>query len=493
MMRDNILINDTVKVFENGVEEIKKLKSAIIKLNDTVGELTNFNEILDLEIDSSKIEDVNVKLDKIVDKHKETLDSFEDCISLINEENKIKTDNIKLGINKFLEEVEETSKKLESINLDINEYITNKLKGINDFINDVENKYKTISEKYEAIESLGIKSDNLLETVENINKNIENADIDKKIEDSLNRVTELDLKYQSIIKTIETFDHTINTFDENLNNTIKSIENSNITVKSEEILDDFNKFKDNIKEEYETIKLRYNDINLLHEKIDKGIDNVNSKGEHIFLKLEENLEKDVTNREVIEEIKKSNISAMEEKIKLLENKIDSLIDENKALKLAYATRDIEDTEFKKEIVNLIQDTMSKNYIPSVNNSTLSKSQSTNIERLKELAKQGNVESSFILANKYYKGEDVNKSIELAIRYYMIGAKDNHIPSKNEIIKIYEEEASKGSAKYQRMLGMEYLKGDLVTENLDEAIKWLSMASENGSQEAKNKLNKIKNQ
>ena len=34
-MKDNILIDDTIKIFENGVQEISKLKSSIIKLNDT--------------------------------------------------------------------------------------------------------------------------------------------------------------------------------------------------------------------------------------------------------------------------------------------------------------------------------------------------------------------------------------------------------------------------------------------------------------------------
>ena len=46
-MKDNILIDDTIKIFENGVQEISKLKSSIIKLNDTVKELTDFNEIID--------------------------------------------------------------------------------------------------------------------------------------------------------------------------------------------------------------------------------------------------------------------------------------------------------------------------------------------------------------------------------------------------------------------------------------------------------------
>lgn len=59
------------------------------------------------------------------------------------------------------------------------------------------------------------------------------------------------------------------------------------------------------------------------------------------------------------------------------------------------------------------------------------------------------------------------------------------------MKIYTDEATNGNIKYQRILGMEYLKGSFIDVNIEEAIKWLTAASENGSLEAKNKLNKIK--
>ena len=54
-----------------------------------------------------------------------------------------------------------------------------------------------------------------------------------------------------------------------------------------------------------------------------------------------------------------------------------------------------------------------------------------------------------------------------------------------------DEATNGNVKYQRILGMEYLKGDFIDVNIEESIKWLTIASENGSLEAKNKLNKIR--
>lgn len=441
-MKDNISFDSTIKIFENGVIEINKLKSAIIKLNNTVGELTNFNEILDLEIDSSKVEDINKKLDITVAKHKQTLNLFENCISVLNEENKLKTNNIKSGIETFYKEVEVISNNLNSIDFNLNNNIIDKLlKDLSDFIGDIENKYKEINEKYIAVEDVSGKVNNLLSTVDSINKIIENTRFCKKIEDTLNKINELDLKYNKINKLIENFDKQINKVN-------KNFEESSILIKTDKILKDLEVFNKNINQEYEKIELKYNDINLLNEKIN---------------------------------------NTYEERIKGLEKKIDLLIDENKALKLAYSTREIEDNLFKDEILSLIKDSIYRMDRSCV------ELQIDDIDKVKELAKQGDTNASFKLAQKYYQGNNINKNIDLAVRYYMIGAKRNHIPSINELINIYIEEASNGNVKYQRMLGMEYLKGTLIDVNIKEAIKWLTIASENGSQEAKNKLDKIKSE
>lgn len=439
-MKDNISVDSTIKIFENGVLEINKLKSAIIKLNNTVGELTNFNEIVDLEIDSSKIEDINKKLDITVEKHKQTLSLFENCISVLNEENKLKTDNIKLGMEAFYKEVEVISNNLNSIDFNLNNNIIEKLiKNLSDFINNIENKYKDISEKYLAIEEVSEKVNNLLVTISSINKIIENTQFGEQIGDTLNKINELDLKYNQINESTQKLYR-------NINEVNKNFEESNVSIKTDKILKDLEVFNKNINQEYEKIELKYNDINLLNEKIN---------------------------------------NTYEERIKSLEKKIDLLIDENKALKLAYSTREIEDNIFKDEILNLIKDSMS----------TIDKSctevQIDDIDKLKELAKKGDINASFKLAQKYYQGNNINKNIDLAVRYYMIGAKHNHKPSINELIKIYTEEASNGNVKYQRMLGIEYLKGTLIEVNIEESIKWLTIASKNGSQEAKNKLDKIR--
>ena len=425
-MKDNISFDSTIKIFENGVLEINKLKSAIIKLNNTVGELTNFNEILDLT----------------VAKHKQTLNLFENCISVLNEENKLKTNNIKSGIETFYKEVEEISNNLNSIDFNLNNNVIDKLlKDLSDFIGQIENKYKEISEKYIAIEDVSGKVNNLFSTVDSINKIIENTQFCKRIEDTLNKINELNLKYNEINELIENFDRQINKVN-------KNFEDSSISIKTDKILKDLEVFNENVSQEYENIELKYNDINLLNEK-------VNNK--------------------------------YEERIKDLEKKIDLLIDENKALKLAYSTREIEDSIFKDEILSLIKDSicrMDRDYVDV---------QIDDIDKLKELAKQGDIKASFKLAQKYHQGNNINKNIDLAVRYYMIGAKCNHTPSIDELINIYIEEASNGNVKYQRMLGMEYLKGTLIDINIEESIKWLTIASENGSQEAKNKLDKIKSE
>ncbi|ETI96772.1 MAG: hypothetical protein Q606_CBAC00022G0001, partial [Intestinibacter bartlettii DORA_8_9] len=138
-MKDNILIDDTIKIFENGVQEISKLKSSIIKLNDTVKELTDFDEIIDLQIDSSKVEDINKKLDITIKKYKEVLSLFENSISTLNEENKLRSINIKSGMEEFYKEVEIINENLNSIDFNINNNkITNLFKSLSDFINSIE-------------------------------------------------------------------------------------------------------------------------------------------------------------------------------------------------------------------------------------------------------------------------------------------------------------------------------------------------------------------
>lgn len=439
-MKDNILIDDTIKIFENGVQEISKLKGSIIKLNDTVKELTDFNEIIDLQIDSSKVEDINKKLDITIEKHKEILSLFESSISTLNEENKLKTDNIKSGIEAFYKEVEIISNNLNSIDFNINNNIIDNLfKGLSDFINNIENTYKEISEKYIVIEELSIKVENLLNIVNSVNNIIENTKLDEQIVNTLNKINKLDLKYSNINESIEKFDKHINKINNNF-------EDNNVQIRADKILKDLELLNENIDKKYKKIESEYNDINLLKEQIN---------------------------------------NTYEEKIESLEKKIDLLIDENKALRLAYSTREVEDNTFKDDILNLIKESMStidKNYIEV---------QSDDVENLKELAKQGDTHASFKLGQDYYYGNNINRNVDLAVKYYKIGAKRNHSQSIKELIKIYTDEATNGNVKYQRILGMEYLKGDFIDVNIEESIKWLTIASKNGSLEAKNKLNKIR--
>ena len=439
-MKDNILIDDTIKIFENGVQEISKLKSSIIKLNDTVKELTDFNEIIDLQIDSSKVEDINKKLDITIEKHKEVLSLFESSISTLNEENKLKTNNIKSGIEEFYKEVEIISNNLNSIDFNINNNIIDNLfKGLSDFINNIENTYKEISEKYIAIEELSRKVENLLSIVNSVNNIIENTKLDEQIVNTLNKINKLDLKYSNINESIEKFDKNIKKINNNF------VDN-NVQIRADKILKDLELLNENIDKKYKKIESEYNDINLLKEQIN---------------------------------------DTYKEKIESLEKKIDLLIDENKALRLAYSTREVEDNSFREEILNLIKESMptiDKNYIEV---------QSDDIENLKKLAKQGDTNASFKLGQDYYYGNNINRNVDLAVKYYKIGAKRNHSQSIKELIKIYTDEAINGNVKYQRILGMEYFKGNFMDINIEESIKWLTIASENGSLEAKNKLNKIR--
>jgi uncharacterized protein len=54
----------------------------------------------------------------------------------------------------------------------------------------------------------------------------------------------------------------------------------------------------------------------------------------------------------------------------------------------------------------------------------------------------------------------------------------------------EPEAEKGNPAAQNLLGIHYLRGEVVEQNLDEAFKWFMKAAEQGYSEAQLNIGKI---
>ena len=94
-----------------------------------------------------------------------------------------------------------------------------------------------------------------------------------------------------------------------------------------------------------------------------------------------------------------------------------------------------------------------------------------VKCFREAAELGNKEAKIILGRCYQIG---------------IGTDINY----EEAIRLMKEPAEKGCAVAQAMIGGMYLRGGYgIEKNTIEAVKWLKLAVENGSQHAKSILNK----
>jgi TPR repeat protein len=123
---------------------------------------------------------------------------------------------------------------------------------------------------------------------------------------------------------------------------------------------------------------------------------------------------------------------------------------------------------------------------------------------------GNIIAMHVLGNCYKQGEGVeknkNKSFELFKQSseggYSSGMTslgycyDNGIGTEIDMQKafeLYQESAKLGSITGQFNLGNMYEHGDVVTQDIDKAIYWYKKSAKQGDQEAKKKLEKLKNQ
>lgn len=84
----------------------------------------------------------------------------------------------------------------------------------------------------------------------------------------------------------------------------------------------------------------------------------------------------------------------------------------------------------------------------------------NISELKNKAEQGNAEAQYNLGVLYYYGEEVEKNL-------------------SEAVKWYRKAAEQGYARAQHNLGICYYNGDGVIQNNVKALAWVCAAYANG--------------
>ncbi|MGI4851348.1 MAG: tetratricopeptide repeat protein [Janthinobacterium lividum] len=125
-----------------------------------------------------------------------------------------------------------------------------------------------------------------------------------------------------------------------------------------------------------------------------------------------------------------------------------------------------------------------------------KTEENNIDVLIKKANQGDVESQFILARSYFKGEGVERNMEKAFEWYSKAAEQGDFRAQGNLANCYSKgkgvernmekafewyskAAEQGDARAQNILGNCYLKGEGVERNIEKAFEWYSKAAEQG--------------
>ena len=121
------------------------------------------------------------------------------------------------------------------------------------------------------------------------------------------------------------------------------------------------------------------------------------------------------------------------------------------------------------------------------------------ENIKALAKEGDAESQFDLANHYYNGDRVPQDYSIARKWYELAAKQNHadamyelgviyktgrggIEDKEKSLKYYTLAAKKGNSNAQLELGKWYYVGYSGYKDFSTAYMFFNLAAANAEKD-----------
>ena len=127
---------------------------------------------------------------------------------------------------------------------------------------------------------------------------------------------------------------------------------------------------------------------------------------------------------------------------------------------------------------------------------------------RKAAEQGDATAQYNLGVCYKKGQGVPKDYSEAVKWYRKAAEQGDMYAQNnlgvcydngqgvsqdysEAVKWYRKAAEQGYAVAQNNLGICYEKGQGVTKDYSEAVKWYRKAAEQGNENAKERLQKLK--
>jgi TPR repeat protein len=198
-MDNNILLETTVKTFENGIDEVKSLKASLVKLSDVIKELLEFNEIFNLDIDAIKLDEVKNNIDNIILEQKKLSKQYRDSINKLKKSQENDLDKLTHDMDIFLIEAENLSEKIRNISQSINiDKIEEISKQSNEFLESIKNQYTDIGIEFNKINDLGNGIENLKKSVEEVNEKVKSEDIGEKVCYVQAIITEFELNYHKL-------------------------------------------------------------------------------------------------------------------------------------------------------------------------------------------------------------------------------------------------------------------------------------------------------
>ena len=126
-----------------------------------------------------------------------------------------------------------------------------------------------------------------------------------------------------------------------------------------------------------------------------------------------------------------------------------------------------------------------------------------ISSLVELANQGNMQAQYQLGVLYLRGQEVERNVFEAIRWFHMAAEKGHLKAQfslgrayatgnavDQAVIWYTKAAERGHPMAQNNLGRMYARGTGVEKDYVQAYKWWLLSSDKGARSAERNRRKL---
>lgn len=542
-MDNNILLETTVKTFENGIDEVKSLKKSLVKLSEAIKDLSDFNDIFNLNIDAIKLDEIKNIIDNIILEQKNISKQYRDSMNKLKKSQGNDLDKLTQGMESFLIEAENLSDKIknisQSINIDKFEDIS---KQANTFLESIKNQYTDIGTELNKVTDLGDRIEDLKKTVEEANEKVKSEDIVEKVSNAHAIIAELELNYHKLNEKYGKLNEEIyNRGNKNIEGLIESISKLNYnadefhnkllaldsSLETEELQNKCKSSSIIIDKIYEDIQSDYKGIHEEYENFQKIPISI-KEFQETLTELQNNLSKDELQENienVLNILDNFNIETQEKSTKYFElSRLvkDQSINNIKEIQNSIAQVENQASKFQVNITDLYNIMSSEKFLNiekevseqmEVLNNKCSKISNdlenlVNIDVYKNNISEEvklNRDATKLLEERMTALEDkivflIDENQDLKKQYSQKNNVDNEFQNKilsviKENIKListggdlsnYDEE----NTKDKHVLGLHYLKRYDDNEDLKKAIKLFESSSEQGNDESSFNLAEI---